>query len=70
MPLGTLAYHAKSCQSLAFAHPLGGSESILDGDDDDVSEEEIEQRSRWLAVGAQDNRISIWELMDFESNKR
>lgn len=65
-PLGTLAYHSKNCLTVAFAN---SSSSFLRmesyEEDDEMTEEEKEARSRWLAAGSQDHRLSIWELMDF-----
>ncbi|THG97819.1 hypothetical protein EW145_g7538 [Phellinidium pouzarii] len=67
--LGTLSYHTKSCQSVAFAHCeiYGRSDDgdHLDDEDDELTEEEKEERCRWLAAGGQDNRLTIWELVDF-----
>ncbi|KAJ2971404.1 hypothetical protein NUW54_g12514 [Trametes sanguinea] len=74
-PLGTLAYHKKNCQSLTFAHPQsspragsptppntqGGDEDY----DDDMTEQEKKERTRWLVSGGQDSRVAIWSLMDF-----
>lgn len=34
--------------------------------EDEMSEAEKEERSRWLAVGSQDCRVSLWPLMSFE----
>lgn len=34
--------------------------------EDEMSEVEKEARGRWLAVGSQDNRISLWPLISFE----
>ncbi|KAH8118214.1 WD40 repeat-like protein [Phellopilus nigrolimitatus] len=75
--LGTLSYHAKSCQALAFAHSStrsACSNATVDGDgsedeDDELTNEEKEGRSRWLAAGAQDTRLTVWELMNFDKNK-
>jgi len=68
-PLGTLAYHSKNCQAVAFANSNPPSLRIAsDEEDDEMTEEEKEARSRWLAAGSQDNRLSIWELMEFGKN--
>ena len=74
-PLGSLSFHTKSCQVLAFAHSITESDVLLnenasDNGDDEMTEDEIEARSRWLVAGSQDNRISIWELMDFSKSKQ
>ena len=68
-PLGTLSFHAKSCQSLAFASAPLECELNSEGNDDDIDRDEMIRRSRWLAEGSQDNRISLWELKDFEKKK-
>jgi len=77
-PLGTLSYHTKACNAVAFAHGLhdgsnlGGlpgassEEGEVDLDEDDIADDERSARSRWIAIGSQDCRISIWELMDFK----
>ncbi|PAV16243.1 WD-40 repeat-containing [Pyrrhoderma noxium] len=69
--LGTLSYHTKSCPALAFAHSKPTPNSTVENieEDDEWTDEEKERRSRWLATGSQDNRISIWQLMDFSSSK-
>lgn len=81
-PLGTLDYHKKSCQALAFArsysvdsgHALhsedmrgskGQGEDEAEDSEDEMSTEEKNERGRWLAVGSQDCRISIWPLISF-----
>ncbi|KAH9945340.1 WD-40 repeat-containing protein [Epithele typhae] len=62
-PLGTLAYHKKNCQMVAFAHVApGGSDP---SEDEDMSEAEEAERARWLVSGGQDSRVAIWSLMDF-----
>ena len=71
-PLGSLSYHSKNCQAVAFAHPIptnakGMSEPT---EDDEMTEEEKESRSRWLVAGSHDHRLSIWELIDFGSASR
>lgn len=65
--LGTLEYHKKSCQAIAFAwyeHERSGPMEV----DEDVEEEMSERadRRRWLAAGSQDNRVSLWSLISFE----
>lgn len=68
-PLGTLEYHKKSCQSVTFARSIDG-DAVEDSQDEDaedeMSAEEKIARSRWLIVGSQDNRVSIWPLISFE----
>ena len=67
-PLGTLEYHKKSCQAVAFAryeHEL--LRPVDDGEDDEeITKEERAERRRWLAAGSQDNRVSLWSLISFE----
>ncbi|KAG7092648.1 hypothetical protein E1B28_008986 [Marasmius oreades] len=62
-PLGTLKYHKQNCNALEFARsfPSGGV-----GKEDDMSEDELARRGRWLLGGSADNRVSIWELITFE----
>ncbi|CAA7267117.1 unnamed protein product [Cyclocybe aegerita] len=67
-PLGTLKYHRAHCQCIEFAREQGGVTAggpDEDDDEEDMSPEEKEERCRWLAVGAKDNRISIWSLISF-----
>ncbi|KAK7683445.1 hypothetical protein QCA50_013277 [Cerrena zonata] len=69
-PLGTLDYHKKSCQTLAFTHPSGivqlkPSDTEEYDSEDEMLPEEQEARGRWLAAGSEDNRISIWPLITF-----
>ncbi|EPQ52637.1 WD-40 repeat-containing protein [Gloeophyllum trabeum ATCC 11539] len=73
-PLGTLTLHKNACQALAFARYTArpaekhatptGSEDAL-GEDDDMTEEEREERTRWLVSGGRDCRVAIWPLMSF-----
>lgn len=69
-PLGTLEYHKKGCQAVAFAHYQYEEPPQVVGDDDDqedeMSEDERADRRRWLAVGNQDSRVSVWSLISFE----
>ncbi|KAM5538451.1 hypothetical protein V8D89_007784 [Ganoderma adspersum] len=62
--LGSLAYHKKNCQSVAFSH------SRLDRreEEEDMSEVEKEERARWLVSGGQDSRVVVWSLMDFNKS--
>ena len=77
-PLGTLSYHTKSCQALAFAHSASQNattscstdEAQTRDEDDELTVNEIAAREKWLACGSQDSRISIWELMSFEKADR
>ncbi|KAH0832970.1 WD40-repeat-containing domain protein [Lanmaoa asiatica] len=72
--LGTLVYHKENCHALAFASTYEGStgrdsgdvSGRLDGDEDDMTDEEKRQRGQWLIAAGKDNRISIWGLMNFE----
>ncbi|KAI0661582.1 WD-40 repeat-containing protein [Cubamyces menziesii] len=72
--LGTLSYHKKNCQCLAFARsqprPLLTTPSSPDGgvegdDEDEMTEGEKSERTRWLVSGGQDSRVAIWSLMNF-----
>lgn len=67
--LGTLEYHKQSCQAVTFARrhapTVAESSAITDETDDDMDEEEKAERGRWLAAGSQDQRVSLWTLMDF-----
>ncbi|KAF9805046.1 hypothetical protein IEO21_09207 [Rhodonia placenta] len=68
-PLGTLVYHKKNCQSVSFARYGTSAADVgsVPGDDSEgeMGEEDQAERSRWLAVGSQDCRVSIWGLMNF-----
>ena len=71
-PLGSLVYHKKNCQSIAFArsHPTGPSGAASAGaedyeEEDEMSEAEKQERTRWLVSGGQDSRVVIWSLIDF-----
>ncbi|EJD06942.1 WD40 repeat-like protein [Fomitiporia mediterranea MF3/22] len=68
--LGTLSYHTKNCQAVAFAHSNPQQFPETSEDDDELTEEEREGRSRWLAVGSQDHRLTIWELISFRKEAR
>ncbi|KZT53245.1 WD40 repeat-like protein [Calocera cornea HHB12733] len=65
--LGALAYHRDSCYAVAFAclHPRQRDPN----DDDSDDEQEADKRTRWLAAGGKDTRVSIWELMDFDKRQ-
>ena len=65
-------YHKKNCQSIAFArsHPTGPSGAASAGaedyeEEDEMSEAEKQERTRWLVSGGQDSRVVIWSLIDF-----
>ncbi|KAI0649353.1 WD-40 repeat-containing protein [Trametes meyenii] len=62
-PLGTLAYHKKSCQCVAFARDQPRPSNSED--EDDMTEREKAERTRWLVSGGQDSRVAIWALMQF-----
>ncbi|KAI0926060.1 hypothetical protein AcV5_008624 [Taiwanofungus camphoratus] len=71
-PLGTLDYHKKSCQVVAFARsdPLQSEghtppADVEDDSEDEMSKEEKADRTRWLVAGGQDHRVSIWSLISF-----
>ena len=69
--LGTLDYHKKNTQALAFAHPVftidtATAEDANEDDYEELTALEKESRSRWLAAGSQDCRVSIWPLISFE----
>ncbi|OBZ72030.1 ASTRA-associated protein 1 [Grifola frondosa] len=65
--LGTLDYHKKSCQVLAFARSEQHSMAARDDtdSDDEMGSEEKAERCRWLASGSQDHRVAIWTLINF-----
>ncbi|KAF9236702.1 WD40-repeat-containing domain protein [Melanogaster broomeanus] len=74
--LGTLVYHKETCQALAFASSFNDRATDWDPDnnaskeaeegEDDMTNEEKQQRGRWLIVTGKDCRVSIWGLMSFE----
>ncbi|KAH9949985.1 WD-40 repeat-containing protein [Amylocystis lapponica] len=75
-PLGTLDYHKKSCQALAFARsqPLPAQSprhvSALDEEsDDEMDDDEKAARTLWLISASQDQRVSIWPLTNFGGSK-
>ncbi|EPS95024.1 hypothetical protein FOMPIDRAFT_150161 [Fomitopsis schrenkii] len=71
--LGTLEYHKQSCQAVTFARrhapSVAESSTVADGTDDDMDEREKAERGRWLAAGGQDQRVSLWALMDFGGSR-
>ncbi|KAK0446436.1 WD-40 repeat-containing protein [Desarmillaria tabescens] len=64
-PLGTLKYHKNGCQAVAFARTLSSHQADVDEDEDGMSKQETEERSRWLIGGAKDKLVTIWCLMTF-----
>ncbi len=75
--LGSLVYHKKNCQSVAFARSradarsLGADAGVEGGVEEaaeDMSEAEKEERARWLVSGGQDSRVVVWSLMDFNKS--
>ncbi|KAI0749468.1 WD-40 repeat-containing protein [Daedaleopsis nitida] len=71
-PLGTLSYHKKNCQAVAFARSepqaparSASSAATEDDEDDEMTEDEKTERTRWLISGGQDCRMAIWSLMSF-----
>ncbi|KAF8704698.1 WD40 repeat-like protein, partial [Rhizoctonia solani] len=66
--LGTLEHFKESCFAMAFANELlegmGNFRSIEN--EDNMSLDALEDRSKWLAVGGKTGRIAIWELDSFE----
>ena len=68
--LGTLEYHKQSCQAVTFArrHTPSVADSSTTTDETD-DEEERAERERWLAAGSQDQRVSLWTLMDFGGSR-
>ena len=68
--LGTLKYHKSACQCLEFARSIRVEENPdveeIDSDDEELSNEEKLNRSRWLFAGGKDNRVSIWPLISFD----
>jgi ASTRA-associated protein 1 len=69
-PLGILKYHKSACQCLEFARSIRVEENPdieeIDSDDEEMSNEEKLNRSRWLFAGGKDNRVSVWPLMSFD----
>lgn len=72
-PLGTLKYHKTNCQVVEFArsadivaNPTIKATSEDEESDDEISERERLDRTRWLVGGGKDNRVSIWSLMSFQ----
>ncbi|KZT63993.1 WD40 repeat-like protein [Daedalea quercina L-15889] len=67
--LGTLGYHKKSSQAVAFARQhapvLAENSMTTDKADDLMDEDDKAERAQWLAAGSQDQRVSLWTLMDF-----
>ncbi|KDQ57356.1 hypothetical protein JAAARDRAFT_293291 [Jaapia argillacea MUCL 33604] len=64
--LGTLNHHKSACQALAFARSKPREVPVADEDsEDEMSEEEKNERSRWLASGGRDTRVAVWVLMNF-----
>ncbi|KAK0208026.1 WD-40 repeat-containing protein [Desarmillaria ectypa] len=64
-PLGTLKYHKNGCQAVVFARTLSVYQADEDEDEDGMSKQEREERSRWLIGGAKDKLVTIWSLMTF-----
>jgi len=79
-PLGTLNYHKDGCQIVVFARslphtasPADAGKSVLSDDEESDDEEEMNERerkarTRWLASGGKDHRVSIWSLMSFDNS--
>ncbi|KAI0084045.1 WD40 repeat-like protein [Irpex rosettiformis] len=70
-PLGTLGYHKKSAQAVSFARSFGteiveNAPTDVEDSEDEMSEAEKAERRRWLAVGSQDSRVSLWSLISFD----
>ncbi|KAJ7274518.1 WD40-repeat-containing domain protein [Mycena haematopus] len=67
-PLGTLRYHKSGCQAVEFARSVDADARTAEenGEDEEMTEEELETRGRWLAAGAKDRRVSLWALISFE----
>ncbi|KIK95219.1 hypothetical protein PAXRUDRAFT_827218 [Paxillus rubicundulus Ve08.2h10] len=73
--LGTLVCHKENCQALTFTSSLNNISTAQDSgdktlnetedDEDDMTDEEKQQRARWLVVAGKDYRVSIWGLMSF-----
>lgn len=68
-PLGTLAYHRESVQALAWAStesaPRRGDvvgADNGDSDSDDEGEADAGDPGNWLASGAKDRRIALWNI--------
>ena len=39
----------------------------MEDDGEGLDQDEIETRAKWFAAGGKDHRISIWQLMDFDT---
>ena len=70
--LGTLSFHRKSVDRLAFAHPCVSAKSVAEDDSEDEDEDGYmlttagkEKRGRWLISGDADGKVAIWELLNF-----
>jgi hypothetical protein len=70
-PLGTLAYHRESVQALAWASPepapprRAGTQAFGDDSDsesEDGGEADAGDPANWLASGAKDRRIALWNV--------
>lgn len=48
------------------AHDVAGDEDL--SDEDEMTANEKEGRSRWLVTGGKDHRLAIWALMSFEKD--
>ncbi|KAG7450737.1 WD40 repeat-like protein [Guyanagaster necrorhizus] len=66
-PLGTLKCRKNGCQAVVFARSLSAYQIDVNEDEDGMSKQEREERSRWLIGGAKDKLVTIWSLM--ASNK-
>ncbi|KAF9466576.1 WD-40 repeat-containing protein [Collybia nuda] len=68
-PLGTLEYHKTSCQVVEFSR---SADTVVareeDESDNEISEDEKLNRTRWLVGGGKDNRVSVWPLISFQKN--
>ncbi|BEI84198.1 hypothetical protein CcaverHIS002_0408020 [Cutaneotrichosporon cavernicola] len=68
-PLGTLAYHRESVQALAWGSPEPAPQSRgtptlgdSDSDSEDGGEADAGDPANWLASGAKDRRIALWNI--------
>lgn len=71
-PLGSLKYHKSGCQCVEFARRISYA---VTSDDEHESDDELDRadklgRARWLAAGGKEQRVSVWELMNFESGNK
>lgn len=66
--LGTLVYHREGCFCVAFANDIDYATSMPEdpGNPLAMTVDEVVQRSRWLAAGSKDSRVTVWNLIDLD----